>query len=164
MRTPRTLLVYYSRTGTTRLVAESIAAALPCDVEEIEDTRNRRGIFGYFRAGFDAFFRRLTVLKPLHYDPAPYDLVIVGTPTWNTSLSAPVRTYLTLHKARMRHVAFFCTCRGVGAQRVLHQMAEACGMRPIDVLELREDEVRLGAHQPRVRDFVQSIASSQAAA
>ena len=36
MRNPKVLLVYYSRTGTTRVVAEAIAAALACDVEEIQ--------------------------------------------------------------------------------------------------------------------------------
>jgi len=164
MHTPKTLVVYYSRTGNTRLVAETISATLPCDVEEIEDTRNRSGIFGYFRSGFDAWLKKLTTLKPLRYDPTPYDLVIVGTPIWNTSLSAPVRTYLTLNKGRFKSVAFFCTCGGVGSRRVFHQMSEACGMKPLDVLDIREAEVGCGEHTRRVHTFVASVTEAQAAA
>jgi flavodoxin len=164
MRNPKVLLVYYSRTGTTRLVAEAISASLACDVEEIVDTRNRLGILGYLRAGFDAAFRRLTTLKPTRYDPANYDLVIVGTPIWNASLSAPVRTYLTEHKGQLKTVAFFCTYGGSGSRRVFRQMAATCGSKPLDLLDIREGEVKRGEHTPRVRAFVASLTRTQAAA
>lgn len=164
MRNPKALLVYYSRTGTTHLVAEAIAAALPCDVEGIVDTRNRHGILGYLRAGFDAGFRRLTTLKPTQYDPADYDLVIVGTPVWNASVSAPVRTYLTMHKGRLKSVAFFCTFGGSGSRRAFRQMAETCGVRPLDLLDIREAEVRRGEHTRRVQSFVGGLIGARAAA
>ena len=164
MANRRTLVVYYSRTGITRTVAHAISAALPCDVEEIIDTKNRMGIFGYFRSGFDAFFERPASLKPTRYNPADYDLVIVGTPIWNASLSAPVRTYLTMHKGEPRQVAFFCTYGGSGSRRVLGQMAEACGLKPVDVLEVRESEVKRGEHLSRVKSLLANLASAQAAA
>ncbi len=164
MRNPKVLLVYYSRTGTTRVVADAIAAALACDVEEITDTRNREGIFGYLRAGFDAAFARLTTLQRLRYDPKHYDLVIVGTPVWNASLSAPVRTYLTMHKGRLKNVAFFCTYGGSGSRRVFRQMAETCGIKPLDLLELRQAEVKSGAHTERLHAFVVGLTRGHAAA
>ena len=47
----------------------------------------------------------------------------------------------------------------------LGQMAEACGMKPLDVLDVREGEVKRGEHWPRVRDFVaRLIGRVQAAA
>ena len=164
MAIQKTLLVYYSRTGTTRAVADAISAALPCDVEEIVDTKNRLGVLGYFRSGFDAFFRRPSALKPTRCNPADYDLVIVGTPIWNASLSAPVRTYLTMHKGQPKKVAFFCTYGGSGSRRVLGQMAEACGMKPVDVLDVREGEVKRGEHLARVRSFLASLTNVRAAA
>jgi flavodoxin len=42
----KTLVVYYSRTGTTRKVAEAIAGILRCDIEEVVDTKKRSGILG----------------------------------------------------------------------------------------------------------------------
>ena len=164
MASQKTLLVYYSRTGTTRAVAEAISAALPCDVEEIIDTKNRLGILGYLRSGFDAFFERPSTLKPTRYNPTDYDLVIVGTPVWNASLSAPVRTYLTTHKGKPKKVAFFCTYGGSGSRRVLGQMADASGVKAIDVLDVREGEVKRGEHVPRVRSFLANLTRAQAAA
>jgi flavodoxin len=164
MATRRILLVYYSRTGTTRRIADEISAMLGCDVEALVDTKKRQGIAGYLRSGFDAGFRRLTTLNPTKYDPANYDLVIVGTPVWNASVSAPVRTYLTLQRGRLKHVAFFCTFGGSGSRRTFRQMSEICGIEPTEALDLRDGEIARGAHTPRVRAFVAGVTGSRAAA
>lgn len=164
MRNPKTLLVYYSRTGTTHLVAEAIAAVLHCDIEEIVDTKDRRGLLGFLRALFDASRRTLTTLKPTRYDPANYDLVIVGTPVWNASVSIPVGTYLTMHRGRLRNVAFFCTFGGRGSRRALQQMTDACGMKPLDVLAITEGAVRRGEHTRQVQCFVGGLVETRAAA
>ena len=164
MRNPRTLLVYYSRTGTTREVAQEISTILACDVEEIVDTKNRQGVFGYLRSGFDAAFRRLTKLEPVRHDPASYDLIIVGTPVWNASLSAPVRTYLTMHRGQLKNVAFFCTYGGSGSRRVFRQMSEISGKSPLDVLDVREADVKRRTYVDHVKAFVSTVSGGRAAA
>lgn len=35
----KTLLVYYSRTGVTRMIADTISESVKCDIEEIVDTK-----------------------------------------------------------------------------------------------------------------------------
>ena len=41
MAEPRILVVYYSRSGTTRKIAEALFSALNCDLEEIVESRSR---------------------------------------------------------------------------------------------------------------------------
>ena len=53
----RVLVVYYSRTGNTRFVAEAVAQSLEADIEEIKDGKNRMGIFGFLRCGYEAIFK-----------------------------------------------------------------------------------------------------------
>lgn len=67
----RTLVVFYSRKGTTKKVAEAVSNHLECDLEEIIDKKKRKGILGYLRSGFDAKPKRLTAIEPLRKDPAP---------------------------------------------------------------------------------------------
>ena len=43
--TGKSLVVFYSRTGTTKRVAESISNLLKCDVEEVIDTKSRNNTF-----------------------------------------------------------------------------------------------------------------------
>lgn len=137
----KTLVVFYSRSGHTREVGHRVAAALHADMEEIGDRVNRRGVFGFLRSGRDAWFERRTELLPVARDPGAYDLVIIGTPIWNMSLSTPVRTYLQDHRSRFREVAFFCTMGGFGAERVFEKMSKETGHQPVATLALTERDL-----------------------
>ena len=50
----KTLVIYYSRTGNTRFAAETVAAEIGADVEEVVDLKNRKGRLNYLPAGRDA--------------------------------------------------------------------------------------------------------------
>lgn len=142
---PRILVVYFTRTGHTKQVASSIAAALDADTEEISDPTMRSGVLGYLRSGFEAALRRHAPIGASVHNPAQYDLVIVGTPVWNMSVSSPVRSYLHRHRSELRSVAFFCTCGGRGGARAFAQMAQVCGADPASTLVVREAYVERSA-------------------
>ena len=50
----KTLVAYYSRTGTTKKVGEAIAKALKADIDEIIDLKKRSGAIGWVVSGKDA--------------------------------------------------------------------------------------------------------------
>ena len=103
----KTLIAYYSRTGTTRKVAEEISKQLNADIEEIIDLKNRKGAIGYIISGKDATLKKLTKIKELKKDPKDYDIVVIGTPVWAFSMAPAVRMYLK--KAKIKKVALFST-------------------------------------------------------
>jgi len=152
----KTLVAYYSRTGTTRKIAEEISRLLRCDVEPIVDKKNRAGIIGYLSAGRDASTKKLTEIEQAKFDPASYDLVIVGTPVWASTLSAPVRTYLTQHRERFNKMAFFCTCGG-GKGTAFEEMETVVGKKPLAVLELAKREISNGQCLQKTKDFAGSL-------
>lgn len=164
MHTDKVLLVWYSRTGTTRTVADAIARDLACDGEELVDTRSRAGIIGSVRATFDALFGRLTIVQTVKHDPAAYDLVIVGTPVWGGSMTPAVRTYLLAHHGQFGRIAFFCTSDSGRTRRVFEQMASISGRAPDNILALTGGDVRKCAFMDRVHEFVSGLASTRAAA
>lgn len=164
MPAARILVVCYSRTGTTRLVADAIARQLGCGVEELIDTRNRRGFAGAVRSVIDSIRKAQTVLAPIQHNPADYDLVIVGSPVWSGSLTPAVRTYLTSYGRQLKRVAFFCTERASGADRVFEEMITASGRAPIAVLAVHADEIAHDAYLRGVDEFVEEIGQSRIAA
>ncbi len=153
----RVLVVYYSRSGTTRKLAERIARSLGADLEELADRTDRHGILGYLRSGRDAWKQRLTQLAPLAVDPTAYDLVIVGSPVWNMSLSVPVRTFLADHGKQLRSVAFFCTMGDRGSTRVFRQMTELCRQAPVATFARTEHELASPEQQTAIASFVSRL-------
>jgi len=103
------LVVYYSRGGNTKFVAEEIAAELGADLEEVVDLKNRDGRMGWLSAGRDATGNRLTNIAETKRNPADYDLIVLGTPIWAWSPSAAIRTYISKHDFSKRNVALFFT-------------------------------------------------------
>ncbi len=141
----RILVVYYSRTGHTRALAEWLAERLDADVERLLDDVDRSGVRGFLRSARDALRARLVHLHPLGHDPSRYDAVVVATPVWSLSLSSPVRSFLEMNRDRLRGVAFVVACGGRGAQRVLGQMVEAATKVPLASLVVRDRD--LGAEE-----------------
>ncbi|MGZ7117051.1 MAG: flavodoxin family protein [Methanobacterium sp.] len=91
----KTLVVFYSRTGTTRRVAEEISENLDGDMEELRDKQNRSGAAGYMRSLINALRRTPADLEDIKNDPSIYELVIIGTPIWAGKISTPIRAYIT---------------------------------------------------------------------
>jgi len=138
------LIVYYSRTGVTEKLADFIAKKVGAETEEIKDTVNRAGVLGYMSAGRDAMKRRLTKLEKPNYNPADFDLVIIGTPIWAWNMSTPIRTYLEEYKSQFKQAAFFCTMGGSGHETAFKEMGEIIGRKPVATLSLKTKEVVTG--------------------
>lgn len=153
----KTLIVYYSRTGATRKVTEVLAGKLAAEVEELKDTVDRSGAVGYLTAGRDATLKRLTKLEPVKHDPAAFDLVLIGTPTWSWNLSAPVRTYLEEQKNNLPKVAFFCTMGGSGDSRARKDLEKIIGREALAELSLFTKEVFKNEFEGKVDVFVEAI-------
>jgi flavodoxin len=141
---PKVLIIYFSRTGTTRLLAEAIARATHGDLEELREGRSRRGVIGWLRSGYEGTHHRATEPLALQHDLGAYDLIFIGSPTWNQGLSSPVRGFLQRSRGRLANVALFATCAGHGSGAVLAQMAELLPEPPLATLGMLENDVRHG--------------------
>ena len=148
----RTLVVYYSRSGNTRLVAEKLAKVLGADLEPIVDPTQRRGLFGYLRSGFQAISGAEPDIAAAVHDPSTYDAVFVGSPVWAQRLSSPVRTYLTRHRRNFKTVSFFVTC-GRDYERAFRQMAAAAGTEPEATLAVSDDNLTRPDLSERIAAF-----------
>ncbi len=151
------LVVYYSRSGTTKKVGESISSLLDFDKECILDVKSRKGALGYIMSIREAAIKTLAEIKKLKKNPAEYDLVVIGTPIWSWSISSPIRTYITANKYDFKKVAFFCTQGGSGAARAFKDMQNIIGKRPVATLELKTKDVKSNNHMNKINEFVHKI-------
>ena len=160
MGTSKTLVVFYSRSGTTRRIAEALSGALKCDVEEITEPKPRTGFLGYIRSLLEARRRHPSIIAPKRHDVLSYDLVIIGTPVWAWSLSSPVRAYLMATASQLPEVAFFCTLGGSGSESTFAQMTAIVGKKPRAVCAITERDVLSGRHFDRLSAFEKALRES----
>ena len=155
----KTLIVYYSRTGKTRKIGQILGEELKCDAEEIFDTKNRMGFWGWLRSGRDAMRRKLTIIRPAQYSPYDYDLTIMGTPDWGGMPAPAIRTYITQNINNFKKVAFFCTYGGSGVDKVFIELEKICGQPPVALLDIRTAEVDKDLFSVKIKQFVDTTKS-----
>ncbi|MDP3083175.1 MAG: flavodoxin [Rubrivivax sp.] len=140
----RILLVYYSRTGTTRELARQIAALCGADLEEIQDRVGRGGALGLLRSLAEALLHICPPISPSQHAPRAYDLVIIGTPVWAGQPASPVRSYVRRHHDSFRRVALFCTCSGDNGSAALQPLQRLCGQPARAALALSQADIANG--------------------
>lgn len=147
------LVAYYSRTGNTRVVAKKIAQQTNGDLDEIYDTKKRKGPKGFVIGAKDARLKRLTEITTQRA-PSKYDLVYIGTPVWAGTMTPAVRTYLTQNCKCLPKVAFFLTTRVTGKEKTFEDMSDICGQEPAGTLAVTEKELKHTDWLQSVQEFV----------
>jgi flavodoxin len=154
------LVVYYSRSGRSRAVAEAIARRLNADLQEVMPLKGYRGLFGFFRGGYQAARRKLPAIQPPDREAAAYDLVLFGTPIWAGRMSSPMRSCITGQKAAIKRYAFFCTAGSAEQQAALDDLRELIGFDPAGTLVLTSPEVSRGRFQQKLDGFLAGLPAS----
>ena len=153
----KTLIVFYSRTGITKKVAKILAEKIPADLEELYDLQDRSGVVGYLKSGRDAMNKKLSKIRALEKNPADYDLVIVGTPTWAYNMACAPRSYLTQTKGKIKNIAFFATHGSDGASKAIKNMAELSDLKSMSDLVLTSKEVAQDKYVDKLEEFIKKF-------
>ena len=87
------VVVYFTRTNTCKRVAEKISDRLPCEVIQITDNMNWKGIFGFIKAGYYSSTNKKVDIKILGNLDAVNEYIVVA-PLWAGGLAPATRTLL----------------------------------------------------------------------
>jgi flavodoxin len=104
------LVVYYSLTGNTELVAKTIADEFKGELRKIEEVKDRgKGFKLYFFGGFNASMGKCSELKPADFDIKKYDLVFIGSPVWGGRTVPAINTFIEKADFADKKVILFFT-------------------------------------------------------
>ncbi|MGZ3712351.1 MAG: flavodoxin family protein [Bdellovibrionota bacterium] len=158
MASTKSLVVYYSRSGHAKDLAQRMASALGADLEEISTPVNYQGRLGYARALWHSLFLHKPRIKGASKRLFDYDRIVIGGPVWGGEVAAPVRAFLTKNKNDLMNVAFFITQGGTsGRERMFRKMQNACGSVPIATLALTDQELKENTFQKKLSSFVSAV-------
>ena len=122
----KTLVVYYSKTGNSKKVAEAVIKKLSCDNAELIYDEAAKTIKG----------------AP---DPSGYERVILLCPIWAFSLAEPMKLYLKAYGKSIKNYSLIVTCSLFGLRGCVGNCVAAIGKRPVKSMKIKSKDVGSGS-------------------
>jgi len=115
----KSLVVYYSLTGKTKLVAQTIAEALNATLLEITERRPMPLPFVYVSGSFRAFLNWGSKINPIDVDLKEYERIFIGSPIWASRPAPAVNSFIYQTNFGNRSIIPFFTMGGDSSERAL---------------------------------------------
>ncbi len=115
----KSLVVYYSLTGKTKLVAQVIAEALNATLLEIEERRPIPKPFVYLSGGFAAITNRGSKINPIDVDLKQCEKIFIGSPIWASRPAPAINSFIYQTNFEGRSIIPFFTMGGNNSENAL---------------------------------------------
>ena len=131
----KTLIVYYSSGGTTKIMAQTLSMHLKADIIGIKDLKKRKGFVNSLMSSIDAFRESKTDISPKSLDLTDYSTIYLGTPTWANNPAPAIITLIDRCNWRGKDVVLFTTMTRSGGEFALDRLEEKISVRGGRIIE-----------------------------
>ncbi|MGE4305535.1 MAG: flavodoxin [Novosphingobium sp.] len=140
----KTLVAYLTRSGNTRVIAETLSRSLGADLFEIKPARP-------YPEDYEEHVAQATRERDNEYEPplaarigniGAYEEIFLGFPIWGETMPPPIRSFLKGHDLRGKVLRPFITHGGYGvgsAPEVLASHATGARIEPPFVMEADQE-------------------------
>jgi menaquinone-dependent protoporphyrinogen IX oxidase len=150
----KTLVVYYSRTGHNRQMAQELAPALSADIEEIIELKPK----GFIMSGWQSMRKVKGEIGRVAKNPANYDLVILTAPLWFGGISPALRTYVEQYLQKIRTFACLSVSgSGIKNDHYIDQLEKQYSLKIRPRLLLTDRELQNNSYKGKLTVFTQQI-------
>ena len=156
----KTLVVYYSMSGKdTESIALKIAEALSADVERLETAVPYPSdyVAAVEQGRREAETGFCPELKPLSHNPADYDCIVIGTPTWWYTMAPAVLSFMRSTDFSGKTVVPFQTHAGQPGHAISDMRKETKGAMLFSGLRLEFGKLGLLTPQREFDEWLQSV-------
>lgn len=139
------LVVYFSHSGNTRLLAEQIGEFTGGELFEIQPVD---AYSGEYQAVVDQAKKEINAgykpaLKARLENIGDYDVIFVGSPNWWSTIAPPVTTFLSGYDLKGKTIVPFMTHEGSRMGRSVSEIKKLCpGSTVLDGFPVRGSEVK----------------------
>jgi len=147
MITMKTVIIYFSESGNTKIVAKTLSKNLNADLIEVRDLKNRNGFIGKVFSSVDAFRENKTDITPTSINLEEYHLIYFGTPTWAGNATPAIITIIDKCDLRGKDIVLFATMNSSGGLSVINRMkekVEARGARVVESFTIKTKDKSIG--------------------
>lgn len=152
----KTLVLYYSQTGTTETVADEVQRILGADIESIELTDPYSGTYDetIARVAQERQDGVLPELIPLKSDLSKYDVVFLAYPIWFGTYAPPIASLVKDNDFSGKKIVTLCTFGSGGLEQALGDLKKALPNAEIAENHFGIRSARIGAAAKELNRFL----------
>jgi flavodoxin len=156
-------VVFYSYDGNCAFVAEQIKDQLHADLLclQMKDEKRRKGFAKILWGGGMVFKKKKPPLKPYTFDPAAYDLIVIGAPVWAGTPAPPIQTFLSETSMSGKKAALFVSHAGGKGKALAKFKALLPGNEIVAETDFRGPLGDRKTVQQQIEDWVKGFSAGQ---
>ncbi len=162
MEQGKELVVFYSLSGNTKLMAEEIARCTGGDLLQLKPKNSNikpNGFMKFIWGGKQVKVGSKPELMPYEVDFDKYDTIIFGTPIWASRYVPVLHTFFSEQVIKDKNIAMFCCHGGGGNGKAFNKMKELLeGNQFIGEIELKDPQKKgLEIACERLRTWIKDV-------
>lgn len=126
------LLVFYSLEGNTEYIADRICEKIGCDKLKLipKKAYKDKGFAKFLWGGKSAVMAETPELESYDVDLDKVEELIIGFPVWASTITPPIRTFLTDNKDALKgkKLAVYACQAGNGAPKAMEKIRDLLGI------------------------------------
>ncbi len=153
----KSLIVYFTRTGNTKKIVDTLQAELAADAEEITEEGSRRGLQGWLKSGRQGTSKADVEIHPLEADLSSYELVVMASPVWSGNVSAPMRAFIKKYREALPETAVFLTHDSPDVTDAFTDIEELLSNEALAYGDVNRRVIQANEHHEAIKVFLDKI-------
>jgi len=158
------LVIHYSRTGTARTVAETLAHLGEGHIGQILDERPRNGLAGDVRCIVDQLMHRAPAVRYSGPNPNRFRHIVLVAPVWMRRLASPMTSFLRGNRLPTVKIACVTVMAREGGFTAMQELSDLLPSPLSADLVLLQQQVMNGEAMPRLTRFIDEFLADDAVA
>lgn len=151
----KSLILYYSYEGNTKIVAEIIQKRIGSDMESLKPVKEMKtkGFGKYVWGGAKVMMHKKPELVNIQSDIESYDTLWIGTPVWAGTITPPILSLISSDRIKNKEVYLFYTHDGGPGKieekfhKLLDPSNHLISSKGIDRSKLSQEDIEKEIHQ-----------------
>ena len=157
----KTLLVYYSYTGNTKIIVDIIKSKINCDILELKPKvpfliEDYDAIVNEYQSNEST--KKCVEIEDIKVDLSNYEKVVIGTPVWWYTITPVLREFLKNNDLSQKQVYAFATNAG-WLGRTFKEIESYCNVKKELNVQFAEDyrEHKCLTSNDEINEFIKLI-------
>ena len=157
----KTLLVYYSYTGNTKIIVDIIKSKINCDILELKTKvpfliEDYDAIVNEYQSNEST--KKCVEIEDIKVDLSNYEKVVIGTPVWWYTITPVLREFLKNNDLSQKQVYAFATNAG-WLGRTFKEIESYCNVKKELNVQFAEDyrEHKCLTSNDEINEFIKLI-------